>query len=198
VAPDRDVDAFDHRADGYDQGLLGSWHRTIAQRTAAIALTAVPAPRGVLDVGCGTGVLLELLAVRLPEARLAGVDPAARMVARSRERLVRYPHVAVTAGSAEHLPFEDGSFDLVVCTTAFDHWSDQPAGLRECARVLRTDGRLVLSDLFAAWLWRPRRARTKRRASQLVAQAGFRRLDWHRVYDLGPLPLVQTVVATLT
>ena len=41
-----------------------------------------------------------------------------------------------SAALAEHLPFPDGTFDLVVSTTSFDHWSDQEAGLRECARVL--------------------------------------------------------------
>jgi ubiquinone/menaquinone biosynthesis C-methylase UbiE len=36
----------------------------------------------------------------------------------------------------EHLPYADGTFDLVVSTTSFDHWSDQGAGLAECARVM--------------------------------------------------------------
>jgi SAM-dependent methyltransferase len=48
----------------------------------------------------------------------------------------------------EVLPFPEGSFDLVVSTTSFDHWADQRAGLRECARVLAPGGWLVLTAVI--------------------------------------------------
>ena len=46
------------------------------------------------------------------------------------------------------VPYRDGSFDLVVSVTSFDHWSDQLAGLRECHRVLVPGSHLVLVDQF--------------------------------------------------
>ena len=46
----------------------------------------------------------------------------------------------------------DGSFNLVVSVTSFDHWSDQLAGLRECHRVLVPGSHLVLVDQFSSWL----------------------------------------------
>src|SRR5260370_26441100 len=77
----RDVAAFDERAAGYDQGWLGRLHHDIADQTAEIALTASAAPERVLDVGCGSGYLLRLLASRCPDAaELAGVDPAPGMI----------------------------------------------------------------------------------------------------------------------
>jgi len=104
----------------------------------------------------------------------------------------------MTRGVAEHLPFPDAAFDLVVSTTSFDHWEDQRAGLRECARVLATGGRFVLADQFSAWLAPSLmiggrgRARTKGRASRMLAEAGFGSLSWH---GLG-LVIVKAVSAT--
>jgi len=183
----RDIAAFDARAGGYEGGWLGRLHQQIADRTADLALTAAPAPRRILDVGCGTGYLLRQLDARCPDAvELTGVDPAPAMIEAARaaaagERLRRL------AGTAEDLPFPAGSFDLVVSTTSFDHWADQRAGLRECARVLAPGGWLVLTDLFSAWLTptlvgsRRRKARTRRRASRLLTAAGFRDARWHDV-----------------
>lgn len=193
-------DAFDRRASTYDRGRLGEWHRLVSSRTADLAL--ISAPRRVLDVGCGTGVLLRQLAERFPDAvGFNGVDPAPRMVAQSRAALEKDPRVVVEEAAAEGLPFADGVFDLVVSTMSFDHWSDQLLGLSECRRVLGDGGVLVLADLFAWWL-RPtvmlrnaRRARTVRQASRLLESAGLQPLRWHRIYDLGPLPLVRVVVA---
>lgn len=80
------------------------------------------------------------------------------------------------------------SFDLVVSSTSFDHWVDQQTGLRECYRVLKPGGTLVLVDQFSLWLAptlvgdRRDKARTKRRASRLLTTAGFGSLEWHDLY----------------
>ena len=91
-------------------------------------------------------------------------------------------------GIAEDLPYPDGSFDLVVTTTSFDHWSDQQKGLTECRRVLTAGGRLVLVDQFSNRLLptmalsRRGKARTKKRAGRLLAAAGFSGVAWHDLY----------------
>jgi len=108
----RDIAAFDARAGGYEGGWLGRLHQQIADRTADLALTAAPAPRRILDVGCGTGYLLRQLDARCPDAvELTGVDPAPAMIEAARaaaagERLRRL------AGTAEDLPFPAGSLRL--------------------------------------------------------------------------------------
>ena len=85
----------------------------------------------------------------------------------------------------------------MVSTTSFDHWADQQAGLRECARVLALGGRLVLADLFSPLLiptqtgTRRGKARTRARATHLLTAAGFAEITWRRLF-----PLISAATAT--
>jgi ubiquinone/menaquinone biosynthesis C-methylase UbiE len=104
-------------------------------------------PSSVLDVGCGAGAALRHASLRWPAARLVGVDPVPRMIEIARERLEGHPGegaVELKVGSAEDLPVDDGSFDLVLAFDSLDHWSDAEAGAREAGRVLTPNGRLVV------------------------------------------------------
>ncbi len=194
---ERDVRAFDERAGRYDSGRLGQLHRDISDRVADLALSLAPAPRRVLDVGAGTGYLLGQLAGRLPGAEeLTGVDAAPAMVTVAQEGAADL-RLRFLPGQAEHLPADDGRYDLVVSTTSFDHWADQAAGLAECSRVLAPGGRLVLADQFSLLLWptllagRRGKARTRARAERLVTAAGLHSPQWHRVYAV----IIQAVTA---
>jgi ubiquinone/menaquinone biosynthesis C-methylase UbiE len=173
-------------------------HHDIAARTADFALNSGDAPRRVLDVGCGTGHLLRLLAAQLPEAeKLLGIDPAAGMIALAKS-MANDLRLSFSESLAENLPYPDKSFNLVVSSTSFDHWEDQGAGLGECARVLKSSGHLVLTDLFSPLLVptllfaRRDRARTRHRAEVLLRAAGFRTMAWHSPYSL----IISTVVAS--
>jgi ubiquinone/menaquinone biosynthesis C-methylase UbiE len=198
MARDRDVAAFGERAQRYDGDWRGRLHHQIADRTADLALACVPAPAQILDVGCGTGYLLGRLAGRVAQARvLAGIDaaPAMIQVATSAATDARLRFVV---GTAEQLPWPGQTFDLVVSTTSFDHWADQRAGLAQCARVLAPGGCLVLADLFSLLLLptlvagRRGKARTKRRATQLLTAAGLYAPRWHRLDTV----IIQAVTAT--
>lgn len=194
---DRDVQAFDERAATYESGRHGQLHKEIADRVVKLALSRVPAPRNVLDVGCGTGYVLRQLAARLPKASaFLGVDAAQRMIeaarsASSDDRL-QFLH-----GTAEQLPAGDRTYDLVVSTTSFDHWTDQAAGIRECARVLAPGGTFVLTDQFSNLLWptmlgsRRGKARTRSRATRLLTAAGLREPQWRPCYAV----IIQSVTA---
>lgn len=189
---DRDVKAFAERAPGYEEGWRGRLHHEIADRTVRLALAGGPAPRHVLDVGCGTGYLLRQLAAHCPQATLDGIDAAPAMIEAAEAAAAADPatggRLRFRVGTAERLTWPSGTFDLVVSTTSFDHWADQRAGLAECARVLAPGGRLVLVDQFSRWLLptmvgsRRGKARTKRRVSRLLTEAGFGSLRWHTLY----------------
>ena len=195
---------FDQRAEGYESGRLGQWHRDLSDGAIRHALAVAPAPDRVVDVGSGTGYALRQLAAALPGAtELTGVDAAPEMVRVANEADEAGGsggdgRVRFVVGRAEQLPVPDASVDLVISTTSFDHWADQRAGLAECARVLAPGGHLVLSDLFSVWLTptlvgsRRGKARTRRRATRLITAVGLRSPQWHQLAG----PIVQTVTAT--
>lgn len=149
-----DIDRFAHWAPTYDRSYL---QRLVFEPVHTTTLDALGRrranPRAILDVGCGTGQLLRRAAARFPAAELVGVDPAAEMVRQAEASQPPGIRVRFVQAAAEHLPFPDASFDLVVSSMSFHHWADQQAGLREIRRVLAADGLLALADGFAAgWL----------------------------------------------
>lgn len=99
----------------------------------------------VLDVASGDGVLAELLA---PHARrYVCVDASPRVVEAATERLRRYPNVEVHKADMHALPFEPESFDLVVLMHALTYAAKPAQAVAEAARLLKPDGRLLLSSL---------------------------------------------------
>lgn len=103
----------------------------------------------LLDIGTGTGRVLELLAPRIASG--VGIDASRAMLALARARLARgaLTHCTVRQGDMYRLPFADGSFDIAVLQMVL-HYAEDPAGvLAEAARVLRPGGRLLVIELAA-------------------------------------------------
>lgn len=98
----------------------------------------------VLDVGCGTGELLRRVRANVPDAVLAGLDPVPEMLDVAREKLSGRDDLRV--GYADRLPWNAGTFDVVVSCNMFHYISEPLTALREMARVLRPGGALVLTD----------------------------------------------------
>lgn len=94
----------------------------------------------VLDIGCGTGRVVDVLARR--GVRAWGVDPSAEMLAQARG--CRPPGGGFKEGRAERLPFKDGWFDGAVMRQVVQHL-ELEAAFGEAARVLRPGGRLAIA-----------------------------------------------------
>jgi ArsR family transcriptional regulator len=103
----------------------------------------------LLDIGTGTGRLLELLAPRVSAG--LGIDASRAMLALARARLARpgLTHCAVRLADMYRLPLPDAGFDLVVLQMVL-HYAEDPRGaLAEAVRVLAPGGRLMVVDLAA-------------------------------------------------
>jgi ubiquinone/menaquinone biosynthesis C-methylase UbiE len=116
----------------------------LLERNLGEILDAMTQGAQILDVGCGGGHTLELLAARRPDLRLHGVDLSPDQVARARTRLG--DRATIVEGSALKLPYSSDHFDFVVSDASIKHWPDPARGLRECVRVLLPGGRLVISE----------------------------------------------------
>ncbi|WP_420348008.1 ArsR/SmtB family transcription factor [Pelagibius sp.] len=103
----------------------------------------------LLDVGTGTGRILEIMAPQVDRA--VGIDLSADMlmIARSKLERARLRNCVVRKGDMYHLPVASGSFDAVTIHQVL-HYAERPAeAIEEAARVLRPDGRLFIVDFKA-------------------------------------------------
>lgn len=98
----------------------------------------------VLDVGCGTGAVLALLHEKYPDRRYVGLDLTPEMIEAARTKVA--PGMEFVVGDAENLPFDEASFDAVLCSNSFHHYPNPAAFLAGALRVLRPGGRLILRD----------------------------------------------------
>ncbi len=126
----------------------------------------------ILDVGCGTGANLEMLA-GFGEAQ--GVD-----VSDDALEFCQAKGLKARKGLAESLPFADESFDLVTALDVVEHLDDDVAGLKEMNRILKKDGKTLIFVPAFMWLWgvqddvsNHRIRYTKRQIVERLQIAGF-------------------------
>jgi ubiquinone/menaquinone biosynthesis C-methylase UbiE len=129
-------------------------YREIQRRKYEAVLANIPRTNKILDIGCGTGMLLSLLGGRAE--LVIGIDFSPEMLQKARRRATGAPLVLA---DADHLPFIDGSFDVVVSITLLQNMPNPAATLREFARVLKSNGTAIITSLkykhspqqLAAW-----------------------------------------------
>jgi SAM-dependent methyltransferase len=161
--------------------------------TGAIERLAPPPGARILDVGCGSGRMLDELA---RWGSVSGLDAEHAGVAAARSR----GHEDVRLGVAEELPWPDGAFDLVTCLDVIEHTPDDGRTLAELRRVTRPGGHLLVTVPAHPRLWsshdvasRHYRRYTRRSLRSALCSAGWQPLvqTGFNVILLAPIALVR-------
>jgi ubiquinone/menaquinone biosynthesis C-methylase UbiE len=133
---------YDDFASGYERERGRGYHKLLDDLELSV-LTPLVAGRRVLEIGCGTGLILGRLARDASDAWGIDLSPGMLQVARRRG-------LQAVLSSATQLPFADGSFDVVCSFKVLPHVPDIATALSEAVRVTRPGGVLVL-EFYNPW-----------------------------------------------
>lgn len=151
---DLSIKEFTRAAEVYDSGHAGVYEMCKDDYPPVLDELKKYPFQDLLDVGCGTGPMIELLVKEFPDGNYTGIDLTPRMIEVAQAK--KLPHTKFLVGDSENLPFKENSFDVVICTNSFHHYPNPQAFLDGVARVLKDGGRLVLRDYtsnkFMIWL----------------------------------------------
>jgi SAM-dependent methyltransferase len=145
------------RYDAIAEGYAEWWAPVHLPGTLALLEDAAPfidaGARRILDVGCGTGVLAAAAVSRWETAEVEAIDASAGMLAVADRTASSLPQAArarlrLTQALADHLPFEDATFDLALSAFVLQLVPSRHRALREMRRVLRPGGRIA----YVTWL----------------------------------------------
>lgn len=178
LVPDATDAVLAFRADRLERlAEIESWHFWFGARLTLVEELLkrhLPESALVLDLGCGSGKVLDVLARQ--GHRPIGLDARPEGLARVRARL---PGAWLVRGHAHRLPFKDGALDAVVTLDVLEHVDDRVV-LEEIARVLRPAGTVVATVPAAPWLWSYRdddaghlRRYSRKRLEHVFRGAGF-------------------------
>jgi len=165
-----------------------------AIQKALVELT-VAAPIGdLLDVGCGRGSVLKLLASRAGRAVGVDIDENARSLARAELMLAGLPNCSLRQGNMYRLPFDDGEFNTIILDDVLAEADDPLRALVESRRLLKRGGRLfilqAINEVTAS--------RIQQSIASWSAEAGLRLAPAHFVPAKNPAWLLSVATAAGT
>ena len=128
------IKEFTQAAKVYDSGHAGIYEMCKDDYPPILAELEKEEFHDVLDCGCGTGPMIELLHEKYPDKHYVGLDLTPEMIRVAQAKNLSNTEFLV--GDSENLPFAEGSFDAVICSNSF----------HSAYRVLKKGGRLVLRD----------------------------------------------------
>ena len=139
------ISKFNSWAKTYDSSSIHHFFFTRSNK-AIVGLLPPTKEISILDVGVGTGILIEQVLLKNKSAHLFGVDIPSEMVKKAKRKFQGKNNVTIVLGSANKLPYKDNSFEFVTCANSFHHHPDSIQSLEEMKRVLKPGGKVILSD----------------------------------------------------
>lgn len=115
-----------------------TWH---TKKLNSVISNILDYPGSILDVGCASGWFLSQVHRKFPKAKCSGIDIYPDAIRYGKKK---YPKISFTISDAHSIPFNSGSFDLVICTEVLEHVGDPLNVLLEIKRVLRKNGHAII------------------------------------------------------
>lgn len=181
--------AFDAQAETYDTNIKGQHARNLYP----YMLQEIIHIYGdvVLDMGCGTGALMQQVYAEDHQRHLYGIDLSTSMLDKAKKRMA--DNAELFLGDASQLPFADNSFDLVYCNDSFHHYPYPKKVIQEVYRVLKLGGVFLIGDCYQslmprmimnAWMHFSKEGDVKiysRREMTRLLQPYFYDIKWKKV-----------------
>lgn len=136
--------AFNKQAKTYDNDIKGSHARALYPFILEKVFNAKG--KRILDIGCGTGELILQIFNKDTSYQLTGLDLSSEMLKTAKNKLGI--NADFVSGDAENLPFEDKTFDIIICNDSFHHYPHPQIALIEMNRVLKDGGTLIIGDCY--------------------------------------------------
>jgi ubiquinone/menaquinone biosynthesis C-methylase UbiE len=156
------------------------------------------AEENILDVGCGAGWVVRMLAERVSEGRVIGMDISDEMVRRARRNYVDVENAMFVVGAADEIPWDANFFTHVISVESAYYWPDPAKGLREIHRVLREGGTAWIlinyyqvnpySHQWGSVLATPTHLMSTEEWETLFRHAGFNHVSNAQIPDPTPAP----------
>ncbi|WP_299410283.1 class I SAM-dependent methyltransferase [Acaryochloris sp. IP29b_bin.148] len=137
---------FDRWAPNYDWLFTTVFYQAVHQRLLSYVHLPSDSPAAVLDMGCGTGKLLNRLASQYPQLQGTGLDLSPEMLRQARSHNGHRPRLIFVQGASEAMPFADHQFRAAFSTISFLHYPDPQQVFKEIGRILQPEGQFYLVD----------------------------------------------------
>ena len=138
----RSIQAYNKKASDYDQSFDGKF--TLKFKMMLLETVQMQAGHAVLDVACGNGRLLSMLAQK-HAIHAYGIDISDKMIEQAK---LLNPSMQFSVGSCEQIPYADNTFDIITVCAAFHHFPHVHPFAKEAYRLLKPSGQIYIAEVY--------------------------------------------------